>query len=200
VNSENDYTRIEVLQCGCSHFSIAAVRVEKKVWGKKFGDSIERAHLDTTTTRFAKSLTPRVMSDSGERTRPRVRGSAPSLNPLPDVSDAGIADHTRGRVCSPKHCQWWLYQDAPALSIAGPTAADYFQKLRSSKDFGIFAAHSGPCVPVSLFLEANFAYCSPKEGGTGPAGSLLCLHGISGYDRQCGWEAGLGSQPEIRVH
>ena len=41
-------------------------------------------------------------SDFGERTRPRARGSAPTLNPLPDVSDEGVADHTRGRVCSPK--------------------------------------------------------------------------------------------------
>jgi len=41
-------------------------------------------------------------SDFGERARPRARGSAPSLNPLPDVSDEGVADHTRGRVCSPK--------------------------------------------------------------------------------------------------
>jgi len=57
---------------------------------------------DTASMRFAKSLTPRVTFDFGERTRPRVRGSAPSLNPLPDVSDAGVADHTRGRVCSPK--------------------------------------------------------------------------------------------------
>ena len=28
-------------------------------------------------------------------------GSAPSLNPLPNVSDEGVADYTRGRVCSP---------------------------------------------------------------------------------------------------
>jgi len=34
--------------------------------------------------------------------RPRVQGSAPSLNPLPDVSDEGVADHTLGRVCSQK--------------------------------------------------------------------------------------------------
>ena len=32
-----------------------------------------------------------------ERARPRVRGSAPSLNPLPDVSDEGVADYTRGK-------------------------------------------------------------------------------------------------------
>jgi len=32
----------------------------------------------------------------GERTRPRVRGSAPSLNPLPDVSDEGVADGAQG--------------------------------------------------------------------------------------------------------
>jgi hypothetical protein len=54
---------------------------------------------------FGKSLTPRVRFDFGERTsrfRIGMRGSAPSLNPLPNVSDAGVADHTRGRVCSPK--------------------------------------------------------------------------------------------------
>jgi hypothetical protein len=37
-----------------------------------------------------------------ERTRPRVQGSVPSLNPLTDVSDEGVADGTRGRVLSPK--------------------------------------------------------------------------------------------------
>ena len=31
-----------------------------------------------------------------------MQGSAPSLNPLPDVRDEGVADYTRGRVCSPK--------------------------------------------------------------------------------------------------
>jgi hypothetical protein len=36
----------------------------------------------------------------GERARPRVRGSAPSLDPLPDVSDEGVADGTRRRVRS----------------------------------------------------------------------------------------------------
>jgi len=38
----------------------------------------------------------------GERARPRVQGSAPSLNPLTDVSDEGVADSTRGRARSPK--------------------------------------------------------------------------------------------------
>ena len=33
---------------------------------------------------------------------PRVPGSAPSLNPLTEVSDQGVADDTRGRVCSPR--------------------------------------------------------------------------------------------------
>jgi hypothetical protein len=36
----------------------------------------------------------------GEGTRPRVQGSAPSLNPTADVSDEGVADRTRGRVRS----------------------------------------------------------------------------------------------------
>ena len=65
-------------------------------------ENVGVAHLETTTTRFAKNIEVRVMSKSGERTRPRVQGSAPSLNPLPDVSDEGVADHTRGRVCSPR--------------------------------------------------------------------------------------------------
>ena len=42
----------------------------------------------------------------GERTRPRVQGSAPSLNPFTDVSDEGAADDIpiRNRdVCSPKN-------------------------------------------------------------------------------------------------
>jgi hypothetical protein len=43
-----------------------------------------------------------VTSLLGERTRPRVLGSAPPLNPLWGVSDEGVANNTRGRVCSPK--------------------------------------------------------------------------------------------------
>jgi len=42
-----------------------------------------------------------LSSFSGERTRPRVQGSAPSLNPFTNVSDGGVADGTRGRVRSP---------------------------------------------------------------------------------------------------
>src|SRR5580658_10159707 len=38
----------------------------------------------------------------GDRTRPRVQGSAPSLNPPTDGSDEGVADCTRGRVRSPE--------------------------------------------------------------------------------------------------
>jgi hypothetical protein len=53
----------------------------------------------------------------GERTRHRVPGSAPSLNPLPDVSDEGVADHTRG-ACAPKN----LRQDAPILGSTGERA------------------------------------------------------------------------------
>ena len=57
------------------------------------------------------SLTPRphaacwVVPYFGERKRPRVRGSAPSLNPLTDVSDEGVADCTRGRVRSKESAQ-----------------------------------------------------------------------------------------------
>jgi 4-amino-4-deoxy-L-arabinose transferase-like glycosyltransferase len=58
------------------------------------------AHLDTAPTQIPRSISD--MSDFGERARPRARGSAPPLNPLPDVSDEGVADHTRGRVCSPE--------------------------------------------------------------------------------------------------
>ncbi len=43
-----------------------------------------------------------VTSLFGERTHPRVLGSAPPLNPLWGVSDEGLANNTRGRVCSPK--------------------------------------------------------------------------------------------------
>jgi len=57
-------------------------------------------HIETTFSQIPLSI--RVMFDFGERTRPRVPGSAPSLNPLPEVSDEGVADDTRGRVCSPK--------------------------------------------------------------------------------------------------
>jgi len=72
-------------------------------------------HLDNTATQIPHSI--RVMSDFGERTRPRARGSAPSLNPLPDVSDEGVADHTRGRVCSPKNLvNGGQCQDAPNAS------------------------------------------------------------------------------------
>ena len=58
------------------------------------------AHLDTAPTQIPRSISD--MSDFGERARPRARGSAPPLNPLPDVSDEGVADHTRGRARSQK--------------------------------------------------------------------------------------------------
>jgi len=51
-----------------------------------------------------------------------VQGSAPSRNPLPDVSDQGVAADIpipNRDVCSQKPCQWWLYQDAPMGNHAG---------------------------------------------------------------------------------
>jgi hypothetical protein len=52
--------------------------------------------------RHRPKLLPNHYRLSGERTRPRVPGSAPPLNPSPDVSDESGADDTQGRVCSLK--------------------------------------------------------------------------------------------------
>jgi hypothetical protein len=57
--------------------------------------------LRTCQAHGRKSRAPRqAVSQFGQRTR--VPGSVSLLNPLEGISDEGVADDTRGRVCSPK--------------------------------------------------------------------------------------------------
>ena len=69
----------------------------------------------------------KIMSEFGERTRPRVQGSAPSLNPVPDVRDEGVADHIpiRNRdVRSPKTLQMVVVPRCARLSKSGKQRLD----------------------------------------------------------------------------
>jgi hypothetical protein len=85
--------------------------------------------------RHAQSIQFSAVSKFGERTRPRVPGSAPSLNPPADVSDEGVADDTRWRVFSPMNLpKPSLFLKLEVLYPAG-FATFYVARIRALAQF-----------------------------------------------------------------